>query len=173
MPKAKNKVPVRYFPSLYDNYPTSSTADGTGREKKVLEPKIDHHPQQLPTAAHETAPAKDSASTSAAEVHWPPGLAHTQYDPLQFFTLPGRSSSAWTEVDEICELSIRLKEVELLTLMGEKLDRTRYEFLKKVRDEVMQDIHEAHKRKKHIQTLNEYVNMDYIYRGSIFKDFLK
>ncbi|KAJ8416263.1 hypothetical protein AAFF_G00382850 [Aldrovandia affinis] len=47
-------------------------------------------------------------------------LTVPEYRPLEFYC-PPTGPAIWSEGDEICELGIRLKEIELLTLMGEAL----------------------------------------------------
>ncbi|MGH0143245.1 UNVERIFIED_CONTAM: hypothetical protein FKN15_024061 [Acipenser sinensis] len=71
---------------------------------------------------------------------WPLGLAELRYEPLQFFCPPAGANVAWSELDEICELAIRLKEIELLKLVGGGFDSRRYVFLKTLKDEKMQEL---------------------------------
>ncbi|RXM28827.1 hypothetical protein EOD39_0514 [Acipenser ruthenus] len=70
----------------------------------------------------------------------PQVLAKIRYEPLQFFSPPPGASVAWSELDEICELAIRLKEIELLKLVGGGFDSRRYIFLKTLKDEKMQQL---------------------------------
>ena len=57
---------------------------------------------------------------------WSGILAAQEYQPLEVFS-PGAGgpSARWSEEDDICELDIRLKEIELVTLMGDSFDTVR------------------------------------------------
>ncbi|XP_005991309.1 uncharacterized protein C11orf91 [Latimeria chalumnae] len=124
-----NKKPSVYFPSLYD-FGGSSANEFNIWKKLFLAPKSYQSP------VSEEAP-------------WPPGLAEIRYEPLKIFSPSSRVDSlAWSELDEICELDIRLKEIELLTLTGDGFDSRRYTFLKTLKDEKMQDIKAAQEQRK-------------------------
>lgn len=70
---------------------------------------------------------------------WPAGLASIPYEPLRFYSPPGpevaasplapgpatpRFASA-SHPEELCELEIRIKELELLTITGDSFDSQR------------------------------------------------
>ncbi|XP_003122925.1 uncharacterized protein C11orf91 homolog [Sus scrofa] len=87
---------------------------------------------------------------------WPSGLASIPYEPLRFFyspppgpevaasslapgpTTPRLASASHPE--ELCELEIRIKELELLTITGDGFDSQRYKFLKALKDEKLQGL---------------------------------
>ncbi|XP_069770496.1 uncharacterized protein C11orf91 homolog isoform X2 [Narcine bancroftii] len=101
------KVP-KYFPSLYDTNDSTSPLSSFNIWKNLF-------PAQGFT---------DNKENRASL--WPRGLAESPYEPLKFFSPPAGGDSAWSELDEICELDIRLKEIELLTLTGDGFDLRRY-----------------------------------------------
>ncbi|XP_028622953.1 uncharacterized protein C11orf91 homolog [Grammomys surdaster] len=87
---------------------------------------------------------------------WPSGLASIPYEPLRFFyspppgpematsaLVPG-STTPWlasiSQPEELCELEIRIKELELLTITGDGFDSQRYKFLKALKDEKLQGL---------------------------------
>nr|XP_010963330.1 uncharacterized protein C11orf91 homolog [Camelus bactrianus] len=87
---------------------------------------------------------------------WPSGLASIPYEPLRFFyspppgpevdaspSAPGpttpRLASA-SHPEELCELEILIKELELLTITGDGFDSQRYKFLKALKDEKLQGL---------------------------------
>ncbi|XP_016061613.1 PREDICTED: uncharacterized protein C11orf91 homolog, partial [Miniopterus natalensis] len=78
------------------------------------------------------------------------------YEPLRFFYSPPpgpevaalplapgpptpRLASA-SHPEELCELEIRIKELELLTITGDGFDSQRYKFLKALKDEKLQGL---------------------------------
>ncbi|XP_036618417.1 uncharacterized protein C11orf91 homolog [Trichosurus vulpecula] len=92
---------------------------------------------------------------------WPAGLAPIPYEPLRFFYSPpsgpegvqspapgppaprlppAAAAAAASQPDELCELEIRIKELELLTITGDGFDSQRYKFLKALKDEKLQGI---------------------------------
>ncbi|XP_078077518.1 uncharacterized protein C11orf91 homolog [Mustelus asterias] len=125
-----SKKAPKYFPSLYDTNSSASSLNSFNIWKNLF-------PTQELT---------DAKSPKA--LLWPHGLADNPYEPLKFFSPPAGGDSAWSELDEICELDIRLKEMELLTLTGDGFDLRRYKFLKMLKDEKMQDIKAAKEKKK-------------------------
>ncbi|MEE6499133.1 hypothetical protein FKM82_003333 [Ascaphus truei] len=72
----------------------------------------------------------------------PPGLANIVYEPLCFFSTPlkGDCAPRPSYLDEMCELEIKIKELELLTITGDASDSQKYTFLKSVKDKKMQDM---------------------------------
>ncbi|KAI4894894.1 hypothetical protein NFI96_003891 [Prochilodus magdalenae] len=94
-----------FFPSLYD--PPHAVGDiwgsmvsNGGRAPSLLEPQ----------------PWPETSRLLVAE-----------YQPLEFYSPPpGGAAEPWGELDDICELNIRLKEIELLDqLAEEKTDHKR------------------------------------------------
>lgn len=66
--------------------------------------------------------------TVAASRAWPDSdqLVLAEYQPLEVFSpSAGGPSTARSEEDDICELSIRLREIELHAMMGEAFDTLR------------------------------------------------
>ncbi|XP_078271048.1 uncharacterized protein C11orf91 homolog [Rhinoraja longicauda] len=127
-----SKKAPKYFPSLYDTNSNSSPLNGFNIWKNLF-------------------PAQEIAENKPTKAClWPRGLAENAYEPLKFFSPPAGGDSAWSELDEICELDIRLKEMELLTLTGDGFDLRRYKFLKMLKDEKMQDIKAAKEKKLQI-----------------------
>ncbi|TKS79393.1 hypothetical protein D9C73_014377 [Collichthys lucidus] len=112
---------ARYFPSIHDN---------TSENETIWAPVYDK-PQQLNSWT--TGSTKDSSTNDAganktslttqqtrAKAAWLT-LAVPDYQPLDVFSVtagdPGPVS--WSEEDEICELAIRLKEIELCDMIRE------------------------------------------------------
>ncbi|XP_078538614.1 uncharacterized protein C11orf91 homolog [Lissotriton helveticus] len=104
-----SKRPPVFFPSLYDRSVSTSPVDDFNIWKNLFLPLNGH--QQSYGLLVESAP-------------WPPGLAEIHYEPLQFFsTSLGRDyTPKTTRLDEICELEIMIKELELLTITGDGFD---------------------------------------------------
>nr|XP_015193824.1 PREDICTED: uncharacterized protein C11orf91 homolog [Lepisosteus oculatus] len=111
-----NKFP--YFPSLYD----TATRN-----------------EDIWTNLFSNRNDKERPVTSEQEP-WPSSLAVIKYQPLDFYCPPAGSSTAWSEVDDVCELAIRLKEIELLNLVGAGFDSRRYLFLKTLKDEKTEEL---------------------------------
>ncbi|XP_072906174.1 uncharacterized protein C11orf91 homolog [Hemitrygon akajei] len=130
-----SKKAPKYFPSLYDTNSVFSPLSNFNIWENLF-------------------PAEEVAENKAARAPlWPQGLAENPYEPLKFFSPPAGGDSTWSELDEICELDIRLKEMELLTLTGDGFDLRRYKFLKMLKDEKMQDIKTA--KEKNLQILKD------------------
>ncbi|XP_030055301.1 uncharacterized protein C11orf91 homolog [Microcaecilia unicolor] len=121
-----NKNTPIYFPSLYDRSVSTSPLNDFNIWKNFFLPLKGHHqPQSL---AVESSP-------------WPPGLAKILYEPLQFFSASLRAdfTPEASHLDEMCELEIKIKELELLTITGDGFDSKQYKFLKALKDEKMQN----------------------------------
>ncbi|KAM4618115.1 uncharacterized protein C11orf91 homolog [Discoglossus pictus] len=119
--------PPIYFPSLYDRSVSTSPVNNFNIWKNLGVPSKDQTQPQCLT--NEKAP-------------WPPGLADISYEPLWFFNTPFKGDYAPrpSHLDEICELEIQIKEMELLTITGDGFDYEKYHFLKAVKDKKMQNI---------------------------------
>ncbi|XP_017546298.1 uncharacterized protein C11orf91 homolog [Pygocentrus nattereri] len=77
-------------------------------------------------------------------------LLEAEYRPLEFYSSPlGDAADPWSELDDICELYIRLKEIELLHQLGEEFDDRRYSFLSTVQYEKEKQMGLEEKRSVH------------------------
>lgn len=112
---------VRYFPSIHDN--TS--------ENKTIWAHVYDKPQQLNSwttssatdSSNRDAGANQTSSTNqqtGAKAAWLT-LAVPDYQPLDVFSVAAEDPGpvSWSEADEICELTIRLKEIELCDMITE------------------------------------------------------
>lgn len=117
---------ISYFPSIHDS---------TTENKEIWAP-FDPKPEYLNSPG--TTPAADPCikdcrdgahqnSSTAQEVGAPAAwttsgcLTAPGYRPLDAFsaTAEDPGSASWGDADEICELLIRLKEIELRDMIGE------------------------------------------------------
>nr|XP_008286106.1 PREDICTED: uncharacterized protein LOC103361720 [Stegastes partitus] len=110
---------VRYFPSVDDLM-----------ESKAIWPFFDPQPHQIKFKSFSTKNFVAGADQhmSATEQVEPPAAWKTSspvgvadYQPLKAFSVAAREDgglTSWSEADDICELSIRMKEIELCNMMG-------------------------------------------------------
>ncbi|XP_004585664.2 uncharacterized protein C11orf91 homolog [Ochotona princeps] len=165
---SQRPAPPLYFPSLYDRGVSASPLSDINIWKKLFVPlRASGTPAgaaaagggPLPPQAP-SVPAPPPGLELPAECPWPPpwpsGLAPIPYEPLRFFysPLPGPEVAAsplgpgspapWlasgSHPEELCELEIRIKELELLTITGDGFDSQRYKFLKALKDEKLQGL---------------------------------
>ncbi|XP_035526770.1 uncharacterized protein C11orf91-like [Morone saxatilis] len=130
---------VRYFPSIHDK---------TTANKKIWAPFIPKPKQQIVLPISSTtgssknwnAGVDNNSSTTQwvnAKTPWMTlgCLAVPDYQPLGVFTgtaeYPGPASSG--EAEEICELCIRMKEIELCNMIGETSGIPEYTFLRNIK----------------------------------------
>ncbi|KAG5199962.1 hypothetical protein MJG53_010626 [Ovis ammon polii x Ovis aries] len=152
---SQRPAPPLYFPSLYDRGISSSPLSDFNIWKKLFVPlKAGGAPaggapaaggRSLPQAPSASAPPPPPGLGPPSErpcpPPWPSGLASIPYEPLRFFySPPPRPEAAATPLapgpttsrlasashpEELCELEIRIKELELLTITGDGFDSQR------------------------------------------------
>ncbi|XP_063802174.1 uncharacterized protein C11orf91 homolog isoform X2 [Pseudophryne corroboree] len=113
-PKMEQYAPV-YFPSLYDKS-VSTSPDKHFNIWKSLGITLKDQPEpELKNQAEEIS-------------HWPSVLADMSNEPLYFYSTPlwGNFKPQPSPYDELCELEIQIKEMELLMILGNDLDAQKY-----------------------------------------------
>ncbi|XP_044281542.1 uncharacterized protein C11orf91 homolog [Varanus komodoensis] len=157
-PPSPRPPPPLYFPSLYDRTTQSTTLADCSLWRKLFVPLRGGEagpagPQRPPPGLGLLPPASERCCPPP----WPAGLAPIPYEPLRFFcpasegtAQHGTGALQQQQPDgEICELGIRLKELELLALTGDGSDPQQYKFLKALKDEKTQDVPTGLTLKKH------------------------
>ncbi|XP_042310086.1 uncharacterized protein C11orf91 homolog [Sceloporus undulatus] len=148
-PPPPRPPPPLYFPSLYDRTTQNTPLTDCSLWRKLFVPLRGSEvgptgPQRPPPGLGILPPANDRCCAPP----WPPGLAPIPYEPLRFFCPSAESMPQYgtgihqqQQPDgEICELGIRLKELELLALTGDGSDPQQYKLLKALKDEKTQDV---------------------------------
>ncbi|XP_048340539.1 uncharacterized protein C11orf91 homolog [Sphaerodactylus townsendi] len=151
-----------YFPSLYDRTAPSTTQADCSLWRKLFVPlrggeAASTGPQRPPPGLGLLPPANEHYCPPP----WPAGLAPIPYEPLRFFCPAaestvqcGAGAHQQQQPDgEICELGIRLKELELLALTGDGSDPQQYKLLKALKDEKTQNVMAGLPPKKHSHAL--------------------
>ncbi|KAL0629073.1 hypothetical protein AAY473_002397 [Plecturocebus cupreus] len=175
---SQRSAPPLYFPSLYDRGIFSSPLSDFDIWKKLLVPLntggtpvggdagARSLPQVPPVPALPPPPGLGPPSERPGPQPWPSGLAAIPYEPLRFFYSPPpgpevavsplapssstpRLASA-SHPEELCELEIRIKELELLTITGDGFDSQHYKFLKALKDEKLQGLKPRQPGKKSV-----------------------
>ncbi|XP_005384214.1 PREDICTED: uncharacterized protein C11orf91 homolog [Chinchilla lanigera] len=164
---SQRPAPPLYFPSLYDRGISSSPLNDFNIWKKLFVPlKAGGAPaggeaggRPLPQAPFSPAPPPPPGLGPPSErpcpQPWPSGLASIPYEPLRFYSPPPGPEVAASpptpsptivplasapHPEELCELEIRIKEVELLAITGDGFDSQRYKFLKALKDEKLRGL---------------------------------
>ncbi|KAM6159260.1 uncharacterized protein C11orf91 homolog [Rhynchocyon petersi] len=166
---SQRPAPPLYFPSLYDRGVSSSPLSDFNIWKKLFVPlKAGGQAaggaaagRSLPQAPPAPAPLPPPPpglglpSEHQGPPPWPSGLAPIPYEPLRFFYSPPGQEAAASHLapgpltprlasashpEELCELEIRIKELELLTITGDGFDSQRYKLLKALKDEKLQGL---------------------------------
>ncbi|XP_007082150.2 uncharacterized protein C11orf91 homolog [Panthera tigris] len=157
---SQRPAPPLYFPSLYDRGVSSSPLSDFNIWKKLFVPLKPGGAapggRSLLQAPLPPPPGLGPPGERPWPPPWPSGLASIPYEPLRFFYSPPpgpevaasplapcpstpRLASA-SHPEELCELEIRIKELELLTITGDGFDSQRYKFLKALKDEKLQGL---------------------------------
>ncbi|XP_021119799.1 uncharacterized protein C11orf91 homolog isoform X2 [Heterocephalus glaber] len=145
---SQRPAPPRYFPSLYDGGISSSPFKEFNIWEKLFEPlKAGGAPAgeeagdgPLPQVPFALEPRPPPGVGPPGECPWPSGLASIPYEPLCFYSPPpgpevapsptapspaGSPLASALHPEELCELEIQIKELELLDIIGDGFDSQR------------------------------------------------
>ncbi|XP_013924343.1 PREDICTED: uncharacterized protein C11orf91 homolog [Thamnophis sirtalis] len=143
-PPPPQPPPPVFFPSLYDRTTQSTNLTDCALWRKLFVP-LRGGDAAAPAGPQRPPPGLGLfplTSERCCPPPWPAGLAPIPYEPLRFFCPASESTEVHHQQQpdgEICELGIRLKELELLALTGDGSDPQQYKLLKALKDEKTQD----------------------------------
>ena len=117
---------ARYFPSIHDNTQENKDIWAYFRPQPKQPYSLNISSTTKLSNKDRNAGASQNSSTTqqiGATAAWPTlgHLAVPDYQPLDVFSVPAEDPgpASWNEEEEMCELLIRLKEIELCDMIGE------------------------------------------------------